>query len=270
MHRKIIMALVAVAATFVMTVPAGAATNPVVFNSVPDQLPPNVPSYGAEAYYFVRLGDAVRFAPGKRVLKNVKVVMSDWACETGDWFDGTCITTPGAKFALAVTFNIYALDADGSVGSFLATKTQTFNFKFRPSSDPTNCPANTTAWYSTVTGKCYNGLAQKITFGFASQNVRSPLPNQVVYGIEYNTTRRSEPVRRFGPGGLPEHRRSRGSPDARAGPEPERLLHRGASRWHRGRQRSLHPATAATPNVFSLDDGCQTGFNPLVRFLVKK
>ena len=267
MHRKIIMALVAVAATFVMTVPAGAATSPVVFNSVPDQLPPNVPSYGAEAYSFVRLGDAVRFAPGKRVLKNVKVVMSDWACETGTW-DSGCVTTPGSSFALPVTFNIYALGAGGTVGSLLATKTQTFTFKFRPSSDPTNCPSNTTAWYSTVTGKCYNGRAQKITFRFLTQHVK--LRNQVVYGIEYNT-------RDFGP-----------NPTGVSGPADS--LNIGAAAGLPTRGQDLNPngfyiegplggtvadspctaSTPATPNVFSLDDGCQTGYNPLVRFLVKK
>ena len=33
-------------------------------------------------------------------------------------------------------------------------------------------------------GKCYNGLANNVTFNF----LLPPLPNSVVYGIAYNTT----------------------------------------------------------------------------------
>lgn len=267
MKRRVLFVMVAAIAAVAMALPAGAATNPVIFNSVPDQLPGNVPSYGAEAYAFVQLGDAIQFAPGKRVLKNVKVVMSDWACETGNWYDGTCVTTPGTSFAIPITFNIYALGTGGAVGSLLATKTQTFNIKFRPSSDPTDCPSNPNGWYQATTGKCFNGRAQKISFGFGSQNVT--LPSQVVYGIEYDTSHYGpNPTGVSGPADSLNIGAAAGLPKRGVDLNPNGFYIEGP---YGGAvvDSPCTPSTAATPNVFSLDDGCQTGLNPLVRFLVK-
>jgi len=262
--KRLLAVAVAVVAVLALSGVASAATNPRVFNSVPDQLPHNVSSYGPEAYAFRQLGDAIQLAPGKRVLKNVTVTMSDWACETGSWdVGGSCVTTSGATFAQAVTMKLYGLNPDGSVGNVLATRSQTFNIKFRPTS---NCPTDDTAWLASD-GNCYHGLAQNITFKFATQNVT--LPNRFVYGISYNT-------RTAGP-----------NPTGVSGPADS--LNIGAAAGAPKRGTDLHlggfyvDATAGglgaldspcvgsgTPNVFSLDDGCQTGLNPLVRFVVKK
>jgi len=43
------------------------------------------------------------------------------------------VTTPGATFSQAITLNLYNVGSGGSVGSQIATKTQTFNIPYRPS-----------------------------------------------------------------------------------------------------------------------------------------
>lgn len=274
--KKVFAALAAVGMLVAFAGAAQAAPNPRVFNSVPDQLPPNVSSYGPEAYAFAQLGDAITLAPGKRVLKNVTVTLSDWACQTGTWsVVDSCVTATGATFPQAITFNIYGLNNDGSVGSMIATKTQTFDIAFRPSSDHTVCDG--TAWLA-PNNNCYHGLAQNVTFGFKALNVH--LPNSLVYGISFDTTH-------YGPSPIGESTTC--FADTTTGCAYD-ALNIAAAAGAPKRGTDLHlggfyidgtyggtvvdsPCTAttpATPNVFSLDDGCQTGLNPLVRFEVKK
>jgi len=279
--KKLFAALAAVGMLVAFAGVAQAAPNPRVFNSVPNQLPQNVSSYGPEAYAFKQLGDAIHLAPGKRALKTVNVVMSDWACQTGTWFGGDCVTTPGTSFAQAITFNIYNLNPNGTVGTSIASRTQTFQIKFRPSSDDVNCPldnqGNTHATAYFVDGVCYHGLAQTITFNFGAQNVTLPM-SRLVYGIEYNTTH-------YGPNPVGEATPCFGTSTGC----PYDALNIGAAAGVPKRGQDLNlagfdvDATAAglsaidspctgsgTPNVFGLDDGCQTGLNPLVRFIVKR
>ena len=72
----------------------------VIYNSVPSPLPGNVASVGFEASGANELGDGLIFAPGQaRTVTTVKVIMSDWACLSGHWFNpvgspGSCVTNP--------------------------------------------------------------------------------------------------------------------------------------------------------------------------------
>ena len=103
-----------------------------------------------------------------------------------------CVTTPGATFSEPITLNIYSVGANNVPGSLLASDTQTFAIPYRPSaSDPTGhsaagCTASGGQWYDSTDGTCDNGLATNITFALSSQNV--VLPNNVIYGIAYNTS----------------------------------------------------------------------------------
>ncbi len=138
--RKLFAALAAVTVIVAMAGAAQASPNPIVFNSVPDQLPGNAPSVGFQATQTGQFGDAIKLAPGKRILKSVRVVMSSWACGSGQWNLGTCHTTPGTTFTEPITLNIYALGVNGSVGPRIVHKTQTFTIQFRPSTNATKCP----------------------------------------------------------------------------------------------------------------------------------
>jgi hypothetical protein len=280
--KRSMITLIAVAAVFALATPAYAvsAVNGVVFNSVPDTLPGNVPAYGFQATRMSEFGDGISFnASAKKHLKNVKVVMSVWACQTGQWNLGDCATTAGSTFTHPITFNIYAAETTGSLipGALIATLTQTFTLKFRPSVDPT-CPNNPTVptgWFSAADGKCQNGLAQKITFNFASQHL--VLPNSIVYGVAFNTTSW---------GAAPYGTSTACFNDAVTGCAYD-ALNVGAAAGFAKRGTDRYPngqfANVANPgyycdggtggsSIFRLDDafGCSTGFNPLVRFLNQK
>jgi len=90
---------------------ANTAVAGIVYNSVPSPLPDNVASEGPEAYGFAQLGDGLNLvvSPGQK-LNKVTVVLSSWACTSGNWYTaGTCATTPGATYTINVTLNIYSV-----------------------------------------------------------------------------------------------------------------------------------------------------------------
>ncbi len=150
----------------------------VIFDNHPTTLPSNLASYGAQAYSFNEWGGGVTFAGSARNLAAATVTMSSWACETGGWSTGDCQTTPGATYSVPITFNVYNVGSGNTVGTLVASKTQTFAIPFRPSpssvcgdgrwSDGTNC---------------FNGKAVNVTFDFTGQT----LPNTAVFGITYAT-----------------------------------------------------------------------------------
>jgi hypothetical protein len=159
-----------------------------VYNSIPNQLPPNVASEGPEAYAYTQIGDGMNLAgPTGRTLDKIKVVLSSWGCQAGNWFTaGTCVTTPGATFTQLITVNVYSV-APGlppAPGSLLGSVTQSYAIPYRPSSDSINCDG--TAWYDSKTETCYHGLTTTIAFDLSSLNV--PLPSQVIVGFEFNST----------------------------------------------------------------------------------
>ena len=162
-----------------------------IYSSIPSPLPPSVESLGPEAYGFAELGDGLVFTPGtSRLLGGVSVVMVDWACQQGSWTvvapgAGSCVTTPGSTFSQAITLNIFAVvpGTPPSPGALLATSTQTFQIPFRPSSDPVHC-TDGQRWFSTADSACHYGLATPIRFDFTGLT----LPDQVIIGIEFNTT----------------------------------------------------------------------------------
>ncbi len=158
------------------------ALGQVIYDSTVSPLPGNLPSVGPEAYAFNELGDGVTFAGTARNLRAVTVTLSSWGCQSGHWYSGDCVTTPGATFNIDITFNIYNA-GDPLPGAQIATRTQTFAVPYRPSADP-SCTGG--RWKEAASGICYNGLANNITFDFSSLNV--VLPNAAVYGIVYNTT----------------------------------------------------------------------------------
>ena len=113
--------------------------------------------------------------------------MSSWGCQTGGWNTNDCVTTPGSTFSEPITLNLYNVNLDNSPGALLATKSQTFNIAFRPSSDNVNCTTtNAGKWYSATDHTCYNGLGVPISFDFTGQNIT--LPSKVIISAAYNTS----------------------------------------------------------------------------------
>jgi hypothetical protein len=162
---------------------AGAASSPVLYNSIVSPLPGNVVSQSFEATQTSQFGNAINLA-SSGPLSNVVVTMSSWGCQTGNWNNDTCATTPGSTFSTPITLNLYSLGAGGAVGSLIGTVTQSFAIPYRPSADNTHCTGTKLGeWYDTA---CHNGLAVNITFDFSAQHL--VLPSSLIYGIQYNTS----------------------------------------------------------------------------------
>jgi hypothetical protein len=178
---------------------AGYGPRSVVFTSIASRLPGNIPSEGPQAYGFSELGDGIMFpAPTGGTLATVEVVMSSWACQSGDWYNpvgtaNSCVSAPQAMFDQPITMNIYQASNSGSQAStLLATLTKTFTIPYRPSSNgiecgPTGNPGGDgQEWYSPTDHMCYHGMSYPIVFDFSSLSV--PLSKEIVIGISFNTS----------------------------------------------------------------------------------
>ena len=191
MRRSLIASLL-LAGISVATV---AAQTTVVYNSIPKPLPGNVASEGPEAYSFAELGDGLSLqAAGGGTIGQVNVVLSSWACQTGNWSDGSCVTAAGATFSQPITVNLYAVTDQPGIsggmvlakGALIGTLTQTFNIPYRPSVSA-SCGDNS-AWYSSKEKACYHGLAVPISVNFSTLHIPVPTDNRLIVTVTYNTS----------------------------------------------------------------------------------
>jgi hypothetical protein len=189
MLKWVALAGLAAGLTAAAAVPAsaaggGAGGSSVAYSATATPLVGNMPSVGAEAYAFNELGDQVTLAGSHRDLSNVVVTLSSWGCVTGHWNTGDCVTPSGATFNVPITFNVY--DPAISTAVLIASTTQTFAIPYRPSANSTKCTgADAGKWFDTSAKTCFNGMATNVTFNFPAGTT---LPDQVVYGIAYDTS----------------------------------------------------------------------------------
>lgn len=186
--------LVATGLSVVAAAPATAAPA-VVYDSIPDTQPVSYPSIGFEAQATYELGDHVRLGGGNRVLSEITVGMNSWACESGAWNLGDCVTTPGSFYTHDITLTVYdARIVSGSpvAGAIIASATQAVDVPFRPSADPVGCAPSTSQWRDPVSGTCQNGFAFDVTFDLASQQAIAG--NDVIVTVKYNTRSYGNPA----------------------------------------------------------------------------
>jgi hypothetical protein len=190
MKRLVIAALALVAVLAVAGSALGASSqSATIYDSTVNVGPKsNLLSDGLEANQAAQIGSHVTLQnSSKRKLTSATVTLSSWACVNGHWGitdsqgQATCVTPAGATYSLPMTLNIY-----GDNG-LLASSSQTFNVAYRPSANPTKCGplGDPTKWYSTTDKKCFNGLAQDVTFTFDGTKA---LPDNFSYGITYGTS----------------------------------------------------------------------------------
>ncbi len=253
---------------------ASASSGVVIYDSISDPLPGNIPSVGFEATSTSEFGDEIRFtADTGRVLQSVTVIMSSWGCESGDWVSMDCVTTSGATFDHPITLNLYAVDTSGSIhspGELLATLTQTFTIPYRPSADPVNCPTEPGKWYSD--GACYNGLATPITFDFSALDVL--LPDEIIWGVAFNTSHYgAEPIgvgascySELGGCGYDSLNVGVLTSDSIVGTDVDSAGAFLNSTW----AGAYCDAGVGGTGTFRLDTGCWEGYRPQIRFEVQK
>jgi len=169
-----------------------ATTSTVVYDSIPTLVPGNVPSQAFEATQTVEFGDKVRLGEGGRKLDKVRVIMSSWGCEGGDWTgtSGSCLTTPGSSFAHPLTLNIYSV-VGGGPGLLLATKTVTPAIPYRPSAFGLPCTGET--WSPDAGATCFNGFATPVEWDFSGGPVVN-LPSQIIWTVAYSTSHYGSPA----------------------------------------------------------------------------
>ena len=136
-------------------------------------------SYEAESVS--EFGGQIQLAGTQRTDLQLTVLMSSWGCESGTWFAGTCATTPGASFSEPITMNVYAVNADDSVGALVTSMTQTFDIPYRPSASE-SCSGG--EWSDGT--QCWNGLATPVTFDATGSGVI--WPDKVIVSLAYDTT----------------------------------------------------------------------------------
>ena len=157
-----------------------------IYNTIPNPLPPNVPSLGYEATGTSEFGGLIHFAGGSSYsLTSATVAMSDWALASdyasyfGTTIDGATITASG--FDIPLTLNIYNVGAGDTVGSSIDTTTIKAFIPWRPAPGGGPCTGTT---YEGSDGKCYNGSLSTVTFDLTGVTV----PGQVIYGLAFDTT----------------------------------------------------------------------------------
>jgi hypothetical protein len=196
------LAVAILAATALMAVAAGAASAATVFNNFESTASSkqavsslNIPQYAISAF-----GAQVGFTHATTP-STVSVLLSSWACQSGEYGNGTCATSTGATFELPITLNIYKVQGTGpgeeaittganQPGALIASHTQTAKVPYRPSTNkkcPTTGGEGNDAYGWRYHGKCYNGDAFYLNYTEAELgNVR--LPEKVIISVAYNPT----------------------------------------------------------------------------------
>lgn len=162
----------------------------VVYSNIPSATPVDNPvSAGFAAEGISELGGEYGLTAGARTDPLVSVELSSWACESGTW-DSNCVTAnPGATYGVPITLNIYSVGANNTVGSLLATDTQTFEVPYRPSSDASldsdsHCTYPDDS-FTAADGSCQHAVPDVVTFDMGGYHVH--LPDDVIISVAFNT-----------------------------------------------------------------------------------
>ncbi len=244
---------------------AGASSPSLVYDNIPSPVPGNIPSVGYEATSTSEFGGQIQLAGTARTNPTVKVLMSSWACKSGTWNAGNCITNPGSTFTHPVTLNVYEVSPDNSPGALITSETKTFTMPYRPTADDgTNCnTAHSTAGEWWDGHSCYNGKAFDISFDLDSDIT---LPNNVILGVAYNTSD-------YGQSKLGDatacHATPQGCPydSLNVGTSPTPTVGSAKPTVNDAYQNSSWTGAycdsgASGINTFRLDTGCWTGYQP--------
>ena len=174
-----VLAITGLLAALVVPLAANASTV-VVYNSIPSPSAGNYPSEAFEAQSASEFGGQVQMTE-TATNPTVTVQMSSWGCESGTWFNHDCVTTPGSTFSEPITLKVYNVGTNNTVGSPVASVTQTFQIPYRPSANPV---CDDGRWSSDGTlANCFNGFATPIVF-----SLTGTIPQNAIIAVAYNTT----------------------------------------------------------------------------------
>jgi hypothetical protein len=167
-----------------------------IYNSIPSPLPVDSTSAGAEAVSFAELGDGLNLTASAGTIGQVTVVLNSWACQSGGVYAGNCVSGPGASFEQPITINIYSVTYNGDVPGplkKLGSITKTFAIPYRPTSNPTLCPASAATfglvrWYDSADKSCYYAINQAVTVDFTPDKIAIPVGSYAAPALGYPVT----------------------------------------------------------------------------------
>jgi hypothetical protein len=155
-----VAAAILAAGAFAAAAAGSANASEVIYTNIPSPMPGNFASVGNEAYSMTEIGGLVEVAGTARKNPTITVAMSSWACENGNWYEKTCVTTPGTRFEWPVTFSIYEVGPGNTLGAKIAAGSKVFKMPYRPSGSPRCTGEKAGEWYGM--GRCWHGKAFKI------------------------------------------------------------------------------------------------------------
>jgi hypothetical protein len=167
-------------AALALVVTATNAGAQVIYSNIPATTAGNYASQPYQAQQTSEFGNLLHLGAGSRDLSQVSILMSTWAI--GSTYPALFAANSNG-WTHNFTLNLYNVGAGNSVGSLISTTTQNSLIAWRPEHDA-QC-GNNTAWDSANDNACYNGLATRLDFNFASGTVI--LPNDVIVGLAFNT-----------------------------------------------------------------------------------
>ncbi|MBE0607952.1 MAG: hypothetical protein IH609_01090 [Dehalococcoidia bacterium] len=156
----------------------------VVYDAIPNPLPPSLPSLGFQATQTAEFGDYVQFDGSGPLASEATVTMVTWAYASTYQAD-PLYNTDATGWDHSITLNLYSVvtpESTPTLGALIGTRTQAFHIPWRPEPS-TECTGN--RWYDADSDTCSNGYAFNITFDLSSLSLA--LPNEIIYGIAYNT-----------------------------------------------------------------------------------
>jgi|SRR5579872_999385 len=163
----------------------------IVYNNLPNPIPPSSPSLGFQSQHTSEFGDLIQIQGGPDLLTGATILMSDWA-KNADY----PAYSPD-PWSWPITLNIYNVDNSSGTpepGSVIYSITQTFAIPWRPPDDPINCPSG---GYLAFDGSCQTGGFNFLA-SFTLPDVA--VPGQFIYGIAFDTeTFGANPVGVTGP-----------------------------------------------------------------------
>lgn len=179
---------------FLFALATTAYADSVIYDTLPNPLPPNNVSVGYEADGIGELGGLIQFA-GKTpyALTGATIAMSTWALEStyaaeipatpdrSTVITGATLTQAG--FYLPLTLNIYDIGPNDTVGSLITTATIDAFIPWRNAPDPAGCPSGSNSPWLASNGNCYNGQLVTVALNLPGVTV----PGQVIYSVAFNT-----------------------------------------------------------------------------------
>lgn len=190
MKRTTLSALLTGLAATAMFASTGAATGTVMYDSVPDPLPPTVSSLGYGS--MLEYGQVI-FPATTGPLASVTVTMVSRACQhegENPWNCRSWPTTDGSlpTYDHPITVNLYELGEQKRgepAGALIGSMTKTVAVPYRPSADQ-GCGNGD---WKPEDGRCRSSYAFNVTFDFSDAGVT--LPEAFVVGVAYDNTRNS-------------------------------------------------------------------------------